>query len=820
MRIVDQAWQDLRYAARSLLRAPGFVLVVLLILSIGIGVNGAVLGIIDNAFFRRVPVPSPEGLVGIGSGDKQDLQQHTVTRRMSLPAYRDMAARVEGLEGLAAYGRWHVSFGGDLSGTGADAALVTGNYFQVLRAEPARGRVIGVDEEQPMGAHAVVVISDWLWRQRFAADESILGREVVIGGGRFTIVGVMPPGFTGVNPEGRTDLWLPYTMQPEATERGFAFASREARLVSPIGRLAAGATISQVQASLDRAASAVSQMYPATDGSIVFQAFRHDNLAPIERSLWAFVNFAMAWAMIVLLHVVACTNVATLMLARAAARRREVGIRLCLGASPRRILREALTEPMLLAVLGTMGGLVVARFVTRGITSVWFLSALDPGLDGRAVAIVAFTAVASLLVCGWLPARTASRGDPATVLQGSSGSRVAGVRGDATPLLIAGQMAVSLVLLVNAGVFYRAFDRQASGDAGFEKLRLAVVSVTTRERSGPIRDWNGLHELVERVARIPGVRGVAASMGAPLLHAGQQRDEVIVTGHEYAEGEGTLISAQAVGPGYFSTLGSRLVSGREFTDDDRGRIAQDAGFSVAIVNEAMVRRYWPDGNALGRRLADRKMGSATVVGVVRDLHDVILSATVPRVYFPLEEWRLNPAFELVVRTEGEPATVRGAIYSAAADAPLLSGAPTVRTMSEIVNDALATSRIGSIGLALCGVVALLLTVVGLYGLVASWALQRRMEIGIRLALGAERGDINRLLLRGAAIMVGAGSAAGIVAAIAMLRLERAWWGPFITIEAAPVIGAVGLLAAVAGLAAWLPSRRASTTNPAEILQSQ
>jgi predicted permease len=817
---IEQLRDDLRYAWRGLRRSPGYALIVTLTLAIGIGANAAIISVIDTAFFRKLPVPAPERVVLISSGDVRDGGRRPAMGGSSFPDYRDLRTRLESLDGLTAYAMASLKLGDALAGTEAWSAFVAANYFSVLGVRAARGRLIAPDEDQPRGAHPVVVISDAMWKSRFGRDELVVGRQLAIGNGRFTIIGVAPAGFTGVHGEGRTDLWLPYTMQAEGMGSDYVYDNRDARLAFIIGRLAAGATLAQVQMNLDRASLDLRATYPELDGSLRLSVQRHDRLVPIAQAPMALVSLLLIWAMVGLLHLVACSNVASLMLARAAARRQELGIRLCLGASPGRILMQSLAEPGLLALFGAVGGVATARWLTLQVTRMQFMSAMDPGLDVRVLSIVALTAAVTMLAFGLLPAREASRHDPLAIVHGTSGMRVAGQHDGTAPLLVTGQVVVSLVLLANAAVLLRAFERQARGEPGFDASHLVVASVSLREKKGFLRDWSRLDEMAARAAALPGVVRVAASDGAPLLRSGSF-DEVLVGGHEYADSESRKLSIQIVGPGYFATIGARLVAGREFEARDRavGLTARPGVFDVVVVNEAMARRYWPGTDPIGKQVAFRRKGAASVIGVVSDIHDVSLSAILPRVYFPLLEWRINPGFELVVRTTGDPDALRSVLRSVVAASSLQIEPPIVRTMGEVLDDALALSRVGGICVAAAAAVALLLTTIGLYGLVASWGAQRLREIGIRLALGAQAWHVHRLLLGGVARLVGIGALVGLAGATAVVRIERAWWGPSISLEAVPLVMAVVVLALVAGIAAYVPSRRAIGVDPADVLHS-
>ncbi len=817
---LDAIVEDIRLATRSLIRSPVFTVAVSLTLAIGIGANTAVIGIIDAAFFRKLPVPSPEQVVAVYSGDTRAGSRASVTGYNSFPDYLDLRRLVDGGDGLAAYAMTSLKLGDSLSGAEVWSALVTANYFSVIGVHAARGRLILPDEDEPRGAHPVVVISDAFWKARFGGDEHVVGQQLTIGGGKFTVIGVAPPGFTGMHPEGRTDLWLPWTMEAEASGRPPVYANRDARLASIIGRLAPGSSLARVQASLDHAAAELKSAWPALDGSLKFRVARHDRLVMIEQAPMALVTMLMVWTMIVLLHLIACSNVASLVLARAAARRKELGIRLCLGASRGRILMHSLAEPAVLAAVGATGGVLIARWLTLLITRMQFLSAMDPGLDLRALAIVALAAIATVLVFGLAPALEASRPDPMATLRGTAGGPRGGRRRDAAPLLVIGQVAMSLVLLVNAAILTRTFERQSQKDPGFDAPHLLVASVALRGTRAQWGDLSpSLEQMIDRASRLPGVRRVAVAGGAPLLHSGWY-DEVVVAGHQYSDDESRKMSVQVVGPAYFTTVGASLAKGREFNATDLSEAAHASGtFDAVVVNEAMARRYWPNDEAIGKQVAFRHRGTATVIGVVRDLHDVTLSAIVPRAYFPLSEWRIWPRFELIVLTNGDPAALEPALRAMIGASSMPVEPPLVQTMRDVMSDSLQLPHIGGIALTICAAVALLLTSVGLYGLVASFAAQRRSEIGIRLALGARARHVHTLVLGGAGRLVAIGAAVGLVGALAMIRVERGLWGPSIEFEGFPIVLALVVLGVVVSIAAFVPSLRATRSDPAEVLRT-
>lgn len=825
--LVDQLAQDVAYAARGLKRAPMFSVIVAVTLSLGIGANAAVIGAIDTLFFRKLPVPEAERIVAIYKIDRRDRGRADLAAGWgSVPLFHDLRTRLAGLEGLALYGMQTFSVGDELAGGETWGAFVSGNYFTLLGITPQRGRLIRPDEEEPEGEHPVVVISDFLWRTKFDANARVLGRTIPIGKGTFTIIGVAPPGFTGLHSEGRTNLWLPYTMAREALGGRSGFDDRQGRPVLIFGRLRPKATVAEVQASADIAARELADSHPATDSLLALHVAVRDRLTSYELSASGFHWMTFVWGMVALLHLVACSNVASLMLARAWARRRELGIRICLGASRRRILVQSLTEATLLAILGAGGALMIGRWLTQLIAKMQFMSTADPSLHPRVVVIVALITVATVLQFGVLPALDASRIDPLAILRGASGGRR--TKHSRAEIVVVTQIAISLLLIANATVFLSLFRRQTTAAPGYDADHLIVASIDGRGAQRTSPDSAAAHdvpamlvatydEAMVRAAAVPGVRGVAAAIGAPLFHTGWYR-ELIVPNHVPTNDEPRQVSLQAVGPGYFATIGASLVGGREFTAEDRtGSGARLGVFTAVVVNEALARRLWPNGDALGKRIGLRSSAMATVVGIVRDLHDVSSTNATPRAYFPMLEWAY-PTFDLIIRVGDEPAATADRVRSALATSTMFQR-PAVRTMGSIRDDAAAVSRVGGYALAACAGVALLLTSIGLYGLVAMWATARRGEIGIRLALGASSRHVHALLLSRVGRIAGAGAAIGMICAFGLVRVERGWIGPIVRLDALVILTSLATLSAIVGLAVLLPSLRATRQPPAEVLRS-
>ncbi|HEY4216530.1 MAG TPA: ADOP family duplicated permease [Gemmatimonadaceae bacterium] len=820
----DHLVHDGAYAARALRRTPLFTIVATVILALGIGANTAVLGLIDDMYFRKLPVPQPERIVAIYAGDTRNRGRAGTLRdeSISLHTFAELRTRIRGVDTLAMYAVHSLPTGDPLSGDETWSALVSGNYFHVLGVAPERGRFIGDDDEQPEGAHPVVVISDYLWREKFAGDEHVIGRQIPIGQVTFTVIGVAPRGFTGLHPEGRTILWMPYTMANALAPRGTAShapatGSQDTFFGTVFGRLSANATLAQVQASADGAAQDLTANDLTANRHLAFYVRVRDRLTTAELSGNALSMFALAWIMIALLHLVACSNVASLMLARSAARRRELGVRMCLGASRMRILMQSFIEAWLLAILGAGGGLAVGLVFSKLLARMAFLSASNPHLDLRVIAIVALVVGATVVQFGMLPAFDASRTDPLSVLRGGPG-RARGVRRDRSEMVVLGQVAVSMTLVANAAVFVALARRQATTSPGYDAAHLAVASVSLRDGLVSPSDQHAAYaDALTRVAAVPGVRAATGAVGAPLFNT--HWFGAVSTPTSVATSDGaSQTSLQAVGPGYFATLGAPLVRGREFTIRDRlPPTAPRDAFDVVVVNESLARRLWPNDDPIGKQISVPGSSSAIVVGIVRDIHDVSTIAAVPRAYVPLLETRFQ-SFDVVVRTTG-PASISVETIRAALQASGELQRPAVRTMSFIQAGAMSTSRAAALGVSICGGLALFLTVVGLYGIVTMWAAQRRAEIGIRLALGATSGNVHWLLLSGVGKLLCTGAALGLFCAFGIVQIERGQIGPIISLDAAAVGISLLVLVACAGAAAYLPSRRATRQHPAEVLRT-
>lgn len=808
---------DLLYGWRTLRRSPGFAVAVVLTIAVGIGANAAVLGIMDAAFMRRIRVPDAERLLLVQcvASPRARGDYHPC----AWPEWRDLSLkRIDGIDGLAGYAMSPFRLGGEYAGLEPYGAFVSGNYFAVLGARAQLGRTILPHEDEPGNATPVVVISDYLWRNTFGGDASIVGRHIRIGSGDFTIVGVMPAGFTGVHPEGRTDIWAPYTTQRLATNRD-TFSDRRARtLWHMIARMGRDADAALVSASLGLVQREMAAAHPDLYTKTVYRTRRLDRMVDWRAASNALVTFLVAWGMVALVHVVACSNVAAMLLARAATRRRELGIRLCLGASRSRIVLHALAEPVILSLMGGVGGVLVARWLTDLATGMWFLSALDPGLDVRSVAIVGVVAIATALLCGLGPALASARRDPLEVLRGAASLRRG--RGEfSTGTVIVVQVALSLVLLAQATILLGKVRREADVPLGYEARQLVMARLGLAGERTQAADGHALYdEAIALVGRVPGVTAVSAAAQGPLEFGGVV-EEVEVPGHDYQENEPRETSIVAIAPAYFTTIGARMRSGREFVPTDRALVTRprESTVRVVVVNEAFVRRYWLGKDVLGRTVSFRGR-PATVVGVVTDLRDMRLSLVVPRVYIPMLQVA-QQSFSLVARVGGDPHAAVPRVRSALLRLEHIDP-PRVRTIDDARDDQLLVARGLGFATLACAGLALLLTAIGLYGVVSMWATERRPEIGVRLALGARASHVYATLLSGIGRLTLIGCALGIVAAVALVRVEQARYGGSLSFDAVPVIVALTAFLGITGVAVLSPARRASLMQPVEVLRER
>lgn len=811
-----ESWrQDVRYAARALGRSPLFTLTAILSLAIGTGATTAIFTLVNTLLLRPPPgIGAPERLVDVGRS--QDGQGFDNMSYPNYVDYRDRTTTLSGLAGIQLEPR-SLSLAGPGGGEAVQGTVVSGNFFDVLQVRPAAGRFFLAEEDRVPGAHPVVVLSHRYWRDRFAGDAAVVGRTVVLNGTPFTVVGVAAEGFQGPSILA-PDLWVPVMSMPLLGGSAGMLDARQAVWLMAVGRLKPGVPVSAAQAELGGIARQLEQAYPESNeghGARVLPA----SVFPGEMRTMVRGFLALLLAVTLLVLLIASTNVAGMLLARAAARRREIAVRLALGASRGRLLRQLLTESLLLFAVAGVAGVLVAYWMVAGLLALVprlpVPVAFDPALDWRVLAFALLVSLGAGLLAGLAPALQSTR--PALVpalksdASGGGGSGRLRLR---SGLLVA-QMALSMLLLVGAGLFLRALVQARAIDPGFDPAGVEIASLDLQlanytDSTGP----QFAATLLERARAMPGVQHAALSTALPLGGGGLGLGGIEVPGRTPPdERRGWNADWNVVSPGYFDVMRLPLARGRDFTDADR-----TGAPDVAIINQTLAGWLYPGQDAIGQtfRNGDR---TVTIVGVARDAKYRTLGEP-PRgfVYVPLAQRYMSRTTLLVRTTPGASAVapVRRLLAELDAALPILNQMSLVEyTAASLFPQRVALWVAGSLG-----VVALLLAVLGIYGVTAYAVTQRTRELGIRIALGAGRPRVVRLVLRQGVLLAGIGVLVGLAAAAALTRLLRGLLYGIAPTDPLAFGAAALLLVAAAVAASWIPARRASRVDPMVALRSE
>ena len=820
---MDTFLQDLRYSARRLLLSPGFTIAAALTLALGIGANTTIFTLI-NAILLRPPaaVADPERLVSVYTSDYSGPPYGT----SSVPDFDEFRKLDDVFAGVMAYAPRSVSLGPDDQRERVGMELVSENYFQLLGLRPAFGRFFLAEEGRP-GAAPVVVISDAIFRSRFGANASVVGTPLMLNGRAFTIVGVAPPEFVGAMRPVLEDVWVPLYAAPAIGELSSDLTNRGGRSMFTMARLRPGVTVRQAQARVDVLAKQLAASYPEqwTDvsqrGRRITLVEERDARVPPQMRKPALGFLALLMGTVGLVLLVCCANVASLLLARSAARGREIGIRLSLGASRRRLIRQLLTESLVIAALGGVLGVLLAVWLSSALLSFQPPFPLRVGLDlSLDLRVVLFTAIASLatgFIFGLAPALRVTRPDIVTVLRSDSTTiNLGGRRLTLQNVLVVSQVAISAILLVAAVLFARALGNAASIDPGFRVDHLLVAEAEPRPGSEqPIGPGQVMEETQKRLSALPGVLSVSWAGALPLsLEA--SRNGVRVEGYAAREGEDMEFHAYGVGPRYFETMEIPLIRGRGFTTADRSGAP-----GVIVVNEAFARRFWPGADPLGKRVS--VSGDAgpflTVAGVTRDGRFLSLAdPSPPSIFIPALQ---RPAGTiLLVRTSDDPLkmlpAVRDELQAVAATWTVVNA----RTMEQHIGSSVLPQRVAGTVLGIFGVVALLLVSVGVYGVVAYSVATRTREIGVRIALGARPADARWFVIRQGTMLVAIGVAIALPIAWSVMRLLSSFLIGASAADPVAFIGTAALLGIIALFATYVPARRATMIDPMVALRSE
>jgi putative ABC transport system permease protein len=796
---MDSLLKDIRFAIRSLLKRPGFTAIAVITLALGIGANSAMFTTVNAVLLRPLPYPESDRIVlleGVNPG------KGITQSNMSMPDLADWQSQTTVFEKIAGF----IS-GGSLLTSGDETervrgASVTSDFFPLFRTNASLGRTLQPDDSQK-GKDTVVVLSHGLWERRFGADKNIVGSNVLIGGESTSIVGVMPPGF---DYPGQSELWVPLSLDP-AKER------RDNRYLGVITRLKPGLTIPQAQAEMNTINQRLAQSYVETNSgwNVKLTELRERLVGAMRTSLLVLLG-AVAFVLLI-----ACANVANLLLARATVRHREIAVRAALGASRWRIVRQLMTESVLLSIIGGGAGLLLGIWLTKLLISVSppntpRFDEIRP--DARVFAFTLGLTILTGLLFGLAPALQSSRIDLNERLkEGGRGGSGGGTHIRMRRLMMVSEIALSFMLLVGAGLLIKSFMRLRDVSPGFNPENVLTMRVSLMPSKYPKGEPRVqlLNQGLARLKTLPGVESSGAVLSLPLggdtfnVGRGYIREGRPATPEE--SGNATYLAAT---PDYFRTLKIPLINGRVFTDQDTEQTKM-----VVVVNETMARKLWPGESPVGRRITiwrDEQF-PREIVGIVGDVKPALDTEAGPQMYVPYAQDSGWGSMSLVIRTIGEPGSIAAAVRSEIRT--LEKGIPVynVKTMNEVLMTSVGPRRTPMLLLSAFAAVALLLAMIGIYGVTAYYVTERTQEIGIRMALGAQMGDVMKLVLKGGMTLALVGIGAGLVGAYLLTRLMSSLLFGVKPTDVITFVAVSLCLLVTALLACYLPARRATKVDP-------
>ena len=797
---------DLRYALRQLIKAPSFTAVAILTLALGIGACTAIFSVVNAVLLRPLNYPEPDRIVSIR---ETNLPQFPVFS-VSPPNYLDWEKQTKSYEYLAAYTGGDLNLTGDGEPQQLSGLKATAHYFDVYGVKPILGRM-WLPEEDAQGKDHVVVLSYHFWQRVFGGAADVVGRSIQLNGEPYTVVGIAQVGFGLTS---KVEAWTPLAFKPEETANN----ARGDHYINVVGRLRPGVTVAQARAELELLATQLAKQYPDSNkGWGIFLMLSQDyivrDVKPVLYTLLGAVGCVL---------LIACANLANLLLARASARSREISIRAALGASRARLVRQLLTESVVLAVGGGVAGVILARW---GLDA---LLALAPSslpriseihLDSGVLIFSLALSIITGLVFGIAPAWLAARADVNEALkQGTRGSTEGGARGRLRSALVVLEVTFALMLLGGAGLLARSFMQLAHVDPGFtpENATLLQLSLPQKKYAMPEQQTAFADALLERVKVLPGVQWAGITHSMPLL-GGYVLTFSIEGRPPIAPSDQPSASYYAVTPDYFRAMGIRLIRGRTFTPRDDAKAPR-----VAIINEAFARQFFPNEDPIGKRI-DIDLGPDAwreIVGIVGDIkQNGPDQATSAQSYEPFAQKPFN-SIDLVIRTKGAPAALLGAlrpaVYAVDKDQPI----GVIRPLEEIMADSIARQRFAMTLLSVFSGVALVIAAVGIYGVMAYNVVQRTGEFGIRMALGAQQRDVLRLVLMQGGKLIGLGLVIGLAATLAVSRAMGSMLFNTSAYDPLTLAAITVLLAAVALVACFFPANRATKVNPIEALRAE
>ncbi len=812
IKIMETLLKDIRYAIRSLAKRPAFTAIAVITLALGIGANTAIFSLVNMVLLRPLPVTQPDQIVSVALRGQSD-----PILAFSYPNYKDFRDRNQVLTDLLVYRFVPMSLSRQDANERIWGYEVSGNYFDMLGVKAIKGRTFLPEEDRTRLSHPVAVISYGAWQRRFAADPDLVGKEIRLNNHPFKIIGIAPEGFKGTELVYTPELWVPISMI-EWVEPGATWLdNRNSGNLLAIGRLKPGISEKEAEGSLNLLAQQLAKEYPDTnEGQMVLLTPPGFIIPDLRGSVVSFTWIMMAAVGLVLL--VTCINLAGLLLARATDRRKEIAIRLALGAGRRRLIRQLLTESTVLSLIGGVIGFWLALWTINLILAfrppIDFPLALDISVDWRVLLFSLFISLVAGAVFGLAPALQATRPVLTSALKDTTGPGGYS-RSRLRSILVVAQLALSLMILIGAGLMARALQQLRTMDPGFDPVNALTVSFDLGLQGyDEAKGQQFYRQVVERVASLPGVKSAALTTNIP-LGLNYSSNNVYVEGQPLERGTNLPVAMVAsVGLRYFETMSTALLHGREFTDQDL-----ETTEKVAIVNETFVRRLIPDARsadaAVGRRFSfNNNQGPfVRIIGVARDGKYFNISEE-PRsfVWGPLRQDYNNSA-SLVVRTTGDPraalAAVRNAVGSLDLNLPLYD----VKTLTEHMRLALFPGRVAATVLGVFGLIALILSAIGIYGVTSYAVAQRTREIGIRMALGARLGDVLMLVVGNGIKLLAIGVGIGLIGAYLLTRAMTSLLSGISPTDPVTFIFVSVLMVTVALLATFIPARRATRVDP-------
>jgi predicted permease len=826
----DHLVQDLRFGFRMLAKNPGFALVAVLTLALGIGANTAIFSLLNAVMLRELPVESPQQLVLLGTGRAGgSMDDFASTELYSYPFYREMRQKNQVFSDVSAmlsllFTGMHGAVGGSAELEALNVQLVSGSYFSLLGVKPILGRSFTKAEDEPAGGHPVAMVNYAWWHRRLARDPAIVGKTVTLGSTVYTIIGVTPPRFFGTSVGESPDLWIPLSMEKQVSPGWNGLDNKTFQSLYILGRLKSGVAVGQAQANVNLLAR---QIWQEQAGPILTKRQQEDfahaqiKLTSVARGLSriryrAAMPLQILMAVVGLVLLIACANIANLLLARATTREREIAVRMSLGASRVRLIRQMLTENLLLALSGGAVGIGLAWWAGNGLLAMIPHGAeslpLDVAPDARVLGFTLIVSLATALLCGIAPALRATRIALSSSLKEGRGAVSVASRTPLAKGLIVAQVALSLTLLIGAGLFLRTLVNLSNVDTGFNKenvLRFGIdpPSVGYKE---DLRLVSLYQQIEQRVSALPGVRAAAISFFT--FDEGEWTDPVSVIGRTPTPEDDMAATHNVVGPSYFATMGIPLLLGRAFGPQDTG-----ASPKVAVINETFARWYFPGGSPIGRHFGiggdPTHSNDLEVVGVVKDAkYQSLRERPFPAAYYPYTQ-RVQYLNGFEVRYSGKPDAIIPEVRQAIGQVDRSLPVVYQGTMVEQVNRSMAGQTLIARLSTFFGLLAAFLASIGIYGLMSYAVTRRTNEIGIRMALGAEGSGVLWMVMRESLMLVAMGVAIGIPAALAAGRLvSSVLYGTKAT-DPITITASALVMIAVAALAGYLPARRAAKVDP-------